>query len=81
VDPALAARASLLLVMTRDQAQATDRLVRGSSTRVEILGDFDPGPIVQRDIPDPYGESAEVFEQAFDRIDRCLLALTKAWDR
>jgi protein-tyrosine phosphatase len=80
VNPALAGRASLLLVMTTAQALAARREAGAPANRIEILGDLDPGPVVQRDIPDPYGEPAEVFEQVFDRIDRCLATLVRAWE-
>lgn len=80
VNPALAGRASLVLVMTTAQARAAEREAGATAARVELLGDFDPGQVTQRDIPDPYGESAEVFEQVFDRIDRCLATLVRTWE-
>ncbi len=79
VDPSLGTLASLVLVMTRQQAVAAARDAGILPARIELLGDFDPLPIEQRDIPDPYGHPPEVFERVFDRIDRCLLALVETW--
>ena len=80
VERALAAEASLLLVMTAEQAVAAERDAGASPGRLEILGDFDPDGIAQRDIPDPYGQRTEVFERVFDRIDHCLASLVGAWE-
>lgn len=77
---ALAASPTLVIVMTREQSRAAKREAAISTTRLVILGDVDPQAISERDIPDPYGKSAEVFGLVFDRIDRCLRALTHAWD-
>ena len=79
VNPALTQRATLLLVMTRAQALAAERDAGAAASRIEVLGDLDPMEVTQRDIPDPYGEPAEVFEQVFDRIDRCLATLVGTW--
>jgi protein-tyrosine phosphatase len=79
VDRTLAASATLILVMTPGQASALVRQVDAPASRVEVLGDLDPQGILQRDIPDPYGQAAEVFEQVFDRIDRCLDVLIRTW--
>jgi len=76
---ALAASPALVIVMTSEQARAAKREAVVSTTRFVVLGDLDPRAISERDIPDPYGKSAEMFEGVFDRIDRCLDALTKAW--
>jgi len=80
VNQALAQQASLLLVMTCAQARAAEREAGAAATRIELLGDFDPGEVSQRDIPDPYGEPDEVFAQVFDRIDRCLATLVLSWE-
>ena len=80
VDPALVSRASLLLVMTAEQVIAAEREAGASPRKFEILGDFDPEGIPQRDIPDPYGQRTEVFERVFDRIDRCLASLVGEWN-
>ncbi len=79
VDAPIGALASLVLVMTHQQAVASARDVGILPSRVELLGDFDPLPVESRDIPDPYGHPPEVFERVFDRIDRCLLALVETW--
>jgi protein-tyrosine phosphatase len=80
VNQALAKEASLVLVMTSAQARAAEREAGAAATSIEILGDFDPGEVSQRDIPDPYGEPDEVFRQVFDRIDRCLATLVLSWE-
>lgn len=73
------AEADLILVMTSAQAAQARRLLRAPSPSIEYLGDFDPQLFVPRDIPDPYGQSDNIFVRVFDRIDRCLAALTAAW--
>ncbi len=79
VDAPLGSLASLVLVMTRQQADAAARDAGVLASRIELLGDFDPLPVESRDIPDPYGHPLEVFERVFDRIDRCLVALVETW--
>jgi protein-tyrosine phosphatase len=69
--------ADLVVVMTPEQSRRA-RSVAGKRLRVLILGDLDPEPIGTRAIQDPYGQSEEVFEQVFDRIDRCVATLAAA---
>ena len=45
--------------------------------RVLVLGDLDPNPIETRLIHDPIGQSAEVFERVYRRIDACTAELAR----
>ncbi len=69
--------ADLVVVMTPEQGRRACG-VAGKRLPVLILGDLDPEPISTRAIQDPYGQSEEVFEQVFDRIDRCVAILSAA---
>jgi protein-tyrosine-phosphatase len=81
VDAVLASQATLLVVMTTRQAHEASKETGLALSRVEVLGDLDPRSISQRDIPDPYGQEVEVFEEVFDRIDRCLTTLVRSWEQ
>jgi protein-tyrosine-phosphatase len=70
-----AERAGLVIVMESAQARRITREFGVSASRILILGDLDPGPILTRKISDPYGERPEVFVETYDRIDRCIHAL------
>lgn len=51
------------------------RLVRDhgfAASRVLVLGDLDPLPVERRAIRDPYGQPRDVFEEVYDRIERCV---------
>jgi protein-tyrosine-phosphatase len=56
---------------------------RGLSSRVNrrvpiiVLGDLDPQPITQRTIVDPWEGPPEMFEDSYDRINRCVLELAR----
>ena len=45
--------------------------------RVFVLGDLDPEPIETRLIHDPIGQSVEVFERVYRRIDTCVAELAR----
>jgi protein-tyrosine-phosphatase len=68
--------ADLVVVMSRAQR-------RGISSRVNrrvpiiVLGDLDPQPITQRTIVDPWEGPPEMFEDSYDRINRCVIELAR----
>ncbi len=68
--------AELVAVMSEDQAQGI-RSRYGLGVTVLILGDLDPLSIQGRTIPDPLGRDANVIEQVYTRIDRCVEQLAK----
>jgi protein-tyrosine phosphatase len=67
VTPLLTA-SDLVLVMTRAHADWVHERVPLLRGRVQLLGRWRPEP----DIPDPYGESRETFEQVFAQIGECV---------
>jgi len=77
VTPDIVRRAALIVVMSPDQGRwIRIRFGRRVATIV-ILGDLDPLPIESRAIPDPFNQSAPVFEECYARIDRCVHALSR----
>ena len=68
--------ADLLLVMERGHAKICRDEFQADSRRILLLGDLDPDLPRRRGVPDPWGCSREDFEDAFDRIDRCLNELS-----
>jgi protein-tyrosine phosphatase len=73
--PADVDRADLILVMNLAQGRAVRALGRGDGPPIVILGDLDPEAIETREIPDPYGQTRELSERSYARIDRCISAL------
>lgn len=63
--------ADLVAVMSEDQARGI-RSRYGRSVTLLILGDLDPLSIQSRTITDPWGCDAQVVEQVYSRIDRCV---------
>lgn len=65
------------LIVVMDPAQ--QRLLRErygrSSAAVLVLGDLDPDALETRTIRDPVDQQQDVFEQVYERIARCVLAL------
>ncbi len=66
--------ADLVAVMSEDQARGI-RSRYGHRVTVLILGDLDPLSIQSRTITDPLGCDAQVVEQVYSRIDRCVQQL------
>ena len=62
----------LIIVMDRKQEAKIRRSLYGRREQVVVLGDLDPTRIDTRTIRDPFLQPLEVFEQSYDRIDRCL---------
>lgn len=68
--------ADLVAVMSEDQARGI-RSRYGQSVTLLILGDLDPLSIESRTITDPLGRAAQVVEQVYSRIDRCVEQLAE----
>jgi protein-tyrosine phosphatase len=71
--------ADLVVVMAAEQARAfrAQFNARGS---ILILGDLDPESIDRRTIQDPWGCGAEIFDDCYARIDRCVERLVAIVD-
>jgi len=69
--------ADLIVVMEAGQRREIVRRF-GTSENVVVLGDLDPLPIEKRTIRDPFGQSEQVFNESYARIDRCLRELLRA---
>ena len=60
--------------MSADQARVVRRVGR-TEIPIVILGDLDPEAVEERTIVDPMGDSDEVFDESYARIERCIAAL------
>ncbi|CAN5897455.1 hypothetical protein BH23GEM9_BH23GEM9_31800 [soil metagenome] len=72
--PDLVQAADVVIVMDPRQRRGLVRRF-GSASRVLVLGDFDPAPIETRAVRDPYSHPAAVFEDVYERIERCVAVL------
>ncbi len=68
----------LIIVMDQHQARAIRTRFPIGRRRICVLGDFDPDPILHRRIEDPIEQSVEVYQRAYERIDRCIDQLVRA---
>ncbi len=68
----------LIVVMDQHQANAVRHRFPIGRRQICLLGDLDPEPIVTRGIEDPIEQPPEVFQRAYERIDRCLDQLVRA---
>lgn len=75
LDRELLATSTLVVVMDPEQ----DRMLRRRHGRSAdlVLGDLDPHPAERRAIRDPVFQPIEVFDDVYDRIDRCVEALAE----
>lgn len=71
----IAAAADLVIVMDARQARQVVRDMAVPIQRVFIAGDLDPATEQRRAIRDPWNQSIEVFEESFNRLDRCAMTL------
>ena len=76
--PEIVRDAGLVVVMEAAQAQAIRERFGRAPQDVVVLGDVDPRSIATRGILDPYEQPAAVFTAVYERMDRCLAALTEA---
>jgi len=72
---AVAQAADLIVVMDGEQERAVRAVLGAAQPVVVVLGDLDPGPIETRAVRDPIGQAADVFEETYNRIDRCVAEL------
>lgn len=80
VNAALVGRAGAILVMTPGQRRDVLRDVAATAPPpVLLLGDFDDRRPDRRTILDPYGQSEDVFDHVFERIDRCCRELSRVF--
>ncbi len=73
--------ADLVIVMDADQAHHLARMFPIERARIVIAGDLDPQSGANRGITDPWNRSGDVFESAFDRLDRCAQTLASIVQR
>ena len=74
--PSLTRTAGLVVVMSASQARAIRR-AGPSDSPVVVLGDLDPMSPHKRTIIDPWGCSDAVFDESYERIDRCVRELVR----
>lgn len=63
----------MVVVMSADQARKVPS--HPGRPLVVVMGDLDPQWGTRRTIPDPWGKSDRDFDEAYERIDRCLYVL------
>ncbi len=69
---AAAQGADLIVVMDGEQERAVRALLGAARPIVVVLGDLDTETIDGRTIRDPVGRPEAVFEETYNRIDRCV---------
>lgn len=72
--------ADIIYVMSKVQKRDIQVQFDADPGRVWVLGDLDPDPIRKRTIRDPVEQPEEVFEEVYDRIDRCLRVIAESAD-
>lgn len=70
--------ADLVVVMAADQAEGLRQRFGTIRGTLVVLGDFDPGNIRRRTIIDPWGHDDAVFDESYDRIERCITELARS---
>ena len=75
---AVAQAADLIVVMDGEQERAVRAVLGAARPVLVVLGDLDPGPIETRAVRDPIWQPADVFEETYARIDRCIAELVAA---
>jgi protein-tyrosine phosphatase len=78
LDADLVRGADLVVVMEPLQARALQWFYGVDARAVLVLGDLDPSAAGGRTIRDPIFQPAEVFEECYARIDRCVQVLAEA---
>jgi len=74
----LAGAADLIMVMDPTQQRIVCERFGRWPRDVVVLGDLDPAPVEGRTIRDPINQTVEVFDQSYERIERCVRALAGA---
>ena len=71
----LVSAADLLVVMEPEQQRAVCERFGRWPRDVIVLGDLDPTSVERRTIRDPVNQPGEVFDQSYERIERCVREL------
>jgi protein-tyrosine-phosphatase len=79
--PAVVRGADLIIVMDSHQGQEIAARFPVNRARIVIAGDLDPKFDQTRAIRDPWNQPSEVFEESFDRLDRCAAVLISILER
>jgi low molecular weight protein-tyrosine phosphatase len=79
--PPVVTGADLIIVMDARQAQEIATRFPVNRARILIAGDLDPKFDQTRAIRDPWNQPSEVFEESFDRLDRCAAVLVSVLER
>lgn len=69
------ASTDLIVVMSAEQRESLRQRFAGLRGMILILGDLDPEPVRRRTVVDPWGGDDALFDESYDRIDRCINAL------
>ena len=77
VNPQMLRNASLIVVMASEQARGIRARLESGANNVLVLGDLDPMPIEHRTIIDPWNQADSVFDESYDRIERCVRELAR----
>ena len=67
----------LIYVMSSAQARSMCELFGVRPESVWVLGDLDPEAISKRTIRDPVEQPESVFEEVYDRVDRCIRVIAE----
>jgi len=78
INAEIARSVDLLVVMEAAQAARLRTSLHVSPGRIVVLGDLDPDPIDTRTVRDPIFQPLHVFEETYERIDRCIGELYRA---
>jgi protein-tyrosine phosphatase len=70
--------ADLIYVMSAAQERDIQEQFGADPGKVWVLGDLDPEPIRKRTIRDPVEQPEAVFEEVYDRIDRCIRVMVES---
>jgi len=73
--PSEVSTADLIIAMDANQARELVGRFPISAARIVVAGDLDPTFERTRAIRDPWGQTAEIFESSFNRLDRCAATL------
>jgi protein-tyrosine phosphatase len=73
----LAGSVDLIVVMDPAQQRAVCERFGRWPRDVIVLGDLDPGPVQTRTIRDPVNQPSDVFDDSYERIERCVRQLVR----
>jgi len=73
--PGVVTGADLIIVMDAHQGHEIAARFPVNRARIVVAGDLDPKFVETRAIRDPWNQPSEVFEESFDRLDRCAAVL------